>query len=70
MFKAETSFLLFLTKVWIKVLKEPFLLLNKLVCLLVHELTGEVIEWNCDIMDQRVCEAKLSIIVHKALIFR
>ncbi len=70
MFKAETSFLLFLTKVWIKVLKEPFLLLNKLVCLLVHELTGEVIERNCDMMDQRVCKAKLSIIVHKALIFR
>lgn len=70
MFKAETSFLLFLTKVWIKVLKEPFLLLNKLVCLLVHELTGEVIERNCDMMDQRVCEAKFSIIVYKALIFR
>lgn len=64
MFKAETSFPLFLTKVWIKVLKEPFLLLNKLVCLLMHELTGEVIEWNCDMMDQRVCETKLSIIVH------
>ena len=64
MFKAETSFPLFLTKVWVKVLKEPFLLLNKLVCLLMHELTGGVIEWNCDMMNQRVCEAKLSIIVH------
>ena len=53
MFKAETSFLLFLTKVWIKVLKELFLPLIKLVCLLVHELTGEVIKRNCDMMDQR-----------------
>ena len=70
MFKAETSFLLFLTKVWIKVLKEPFLLLNKLIYLLVHELTGEVIEWNCNMMVRRVCEAKLSIIVYKTLIFR
>lgn len=70
MFEAETSFPLFLTKVWIKVLKELFLLLNKLVCLLVHELTGEVIERNCNMMVRRVCEAKLFIIVHKALIFR